>query len=165
MPCWRPPPAAAARSRSDRARPCLCRGLRRRPGGELDRAPRVSARMCLLPGAPPSARGGYSEFTLDLRDRAGFFVEEFVVDLAPAAELADLEEFLRGRELTRVDQFRVDRAVAVFGPDFLAFGRTEEFEEFFRGRLRRRFGDGDRGFDLDRRVGDDVFDVLAFFFG
>src|SRR5258707_14742206 len=121
--------------------------------------------MVRLPGAQPSARGGHSEFGLDLRDGTAFVVEEFVVDLAPAAELADLEQVLRGRELLRVNELRVDRAVAIFGPQFLTFVRPEELEEIFRRRLRRAFGDRDRSFDQDRRGRHDVFDVFAFFFG
>src|SRR3954452_9944208 len=116
----------------------------------------------LLPGVPPSARGGDSEFTLDLRDRAGFFVEEIVVDFAPAAELADLEEIFRCRELLRVDEFRVDRAVPIFSPELLAGVGPEEIEEILSRGLGSVFGDRDRGLDQERRGRDDVFDVFAF---
>src|SRR6201999_2934190 len=112
-----------------------------------------------------SAGGGDAEFFLDLRDRALFFVEELVLRFGPAAEFRDLEKtFLGSGELFRVDQFRVDRPVAVFGPQFLTFVRPEEFQEVFGLGLRSFFGDRDRRFDLDRVRRDDVFDFFAFFF-
>src|SRR6185369_4749113 len=104
-----------------------CAPLAGRPGMRSERGG--------LPGAPPSAARGDSEFLLDLSDRAAFIVEEFVVDFAPAAEFADLEQILRGRELLRVDQLRVDRAIAVFGPQLLARVRPEPVDEVFRSRL------------------------------
>ena len=57
-----------------------------------------------------------------------------------------LNSFGGGRELLRVDQFRVDRAVAVFSPDFLAGVRPDELEEVFGGGLRGFLGDARSGF-------------------
>src|SRR4029077_2796468 len=111
-----------------------------------------------LPGVPPSAARRDSEFLLDLSNRAGFVIEEVVVDFAPAAELVDREEIVRGRELLRVDELLVDGAVPVFGPDFLSSIGPDTVEEVLSGRLRRVFADGDRSFDLDRRGGNHVFD-------
>src|SRR6476659_7714238 len=79
-----------------------------------------------------SAAGGNAEFGLDLGDGTGFVVEELVVDFAPAAELVDLEQLGRGRELFLVNQLRVDRAVAVLGPDVLTFIGPDEVEEILR---------------------------------
>ena len=63
-----------------------------------------------------------------------------------------------------VDQFRVDRAVAVLSPQFLAGVRPDVVEELLR-RLRGVFGDGDRGLDQDRAGRDHVVDVLALVLG
>src|SRR4051795_11693931 len=63
---------------------------------------------------------------LDLRDRPRVRVEELVVDLRPAAEVADREEPLRRRELgrVRVEHLLVDRAVAPVG-ELLLRGRRQ----------------------------------------
>src|SRR4051812_12919418 len=56
---------------------------------------------------------------LDGRNAPLVGVEELVAHLAPAAELVDREQLLRGRELRLVDQRRVDRAIALRGEDLL----------------------------------------------
>src|SRR6185312_2003877 len=137
---------------------------RAHPGQAQWPAPGCDGTICGV-GLHRSAGGRDAQFLLDLGDRTFFFVEEFVLDFAPAAEFGDLEEgFFRGGELFRVDQLLVDRAVTVFGPDFLAFVRPRPFQEVFGCGLRGFFGDRDRGFDLQRVGRDDVFDVFAFLF-
>src|SRR3954447_13048226 len=101
---------------------------------------------------------------LDLRDRALVRVEEVVVDLRPAAEVADREEALRRRELglVGVEDLLVDRPVAPVGERLLGLRREREAQE--RLGLRRVAGlreDGDRVLDEDRLVGDDVVDLLS----
>src|SRR5689334_4058155 len=63
--------------------------------------------------------GADTEALLDLGHEALVLVEELVGDHAPAAELLDREEVLRLGVLLRVDQARVDRAVALLREDLL----------------------------------------------
>src|SRR5436305_2788125 len=79
-----------------------------------------------------SASGADSQVLLDLRDRPVGLVEELGVDLVPAAELVDREQALGSRELLRIDQLRVDRAVAVLCPDLLTGVRPDEIKELLR---------------------------------
>src|SRR4051794_527139 len=101
---------------------------------------------------------------LDLRDRALVGVEEVVVDLRPAAEVADREEALRRRELrlVLVEDGLVDGPVAPVGERLLGRGRQGEVEKRLRllwvARLR---DDRDRVLDRDGLVGGHVVDLLA----
>src|SRR3954468_2011937 len=101
---------------------------------------------------------------LDRGDRPLVRVEEVVVDLRPAAEVADREEALRRRELrlVLVEDGLVDRPVAPVGERLLGRRRQREVQE--RLRLLRVAGlrdERDRVLDLDRLVGHDVVDLLA----
>src|SRR3954468_24077027 len=101
---------------------------------------------------------------LDLGDRALVGIEELVVDLRPAAEVADREEALRRRELRLVpgEDGPVDRPVAPVGEHLLRGRRQRVLHERLRllpvARLR---DDRDRVLDRDRLVGDHVVDLLA----
>ena len=81
-------------------------------------------------------------------------------DLVPAAELVDLEEVGRSRELRLVRELLQDWAVAVVLVDLLRLLGEEEVAEGLSLRIRI-LRDGDRVLDQDRLVGDDVVDVLA----
>src|SRR3954463_9272417 len=101
---------------------------------------------------------------LDLRDRALVRVEEVVVDLRPAAEVADREQALRRRELglVGVEDLLVDGPVAPVGERLLGLRRQGEVEERLRLLRVARLGDDrDRVLDRDRLVGDHVVDLLA----
>src|SRR3954469_21604981 len=68
----------------------------------------------------------------DLRHDALLGVEEVRVDLVPAAELRDVEETLRGRELVRSLGALHHRAVALVHEDLLGGRRVEEVHEALR---------------------------------
>src|SRR3954447_6653345 len=106
------------------------------PGAAEESARRraVGSADCADPDPPAlsaSLRSGDPRRLLDLRDRALVRVEELVVDLRPAAEVADREEALRRRELrlVRGEDRLVDRAVAPVGERLLGVGREREVEE------------------------------------
>src|SRR5919206_643157 len=134
-----------------------------RPGAAEESARRRVARV----GAAElrvSLGSGDPRGLLDLGDRPLVRVEELVVDLRPAAEVADREEALRGRELRLVlgEDALVDGPVAPVGERLLRGCRQREVEERL-GLLRvARLRDGrDRVLDQDRLIGDDVVDLLA----
>src|SRR5687768_8326559 len=77
-------------------------------GAPLARRPRVAL-----------AGSADTQLLLDLRDRAVLRVEELRADLVPAAELVDLEQVRRSRELRLVRELLQDRAVAVILVDLL----------------------------------------------
>src|SRR3954469_14277701 len=115
-------------------------------------------------GLSASLGSGDPRRLLDLGDRALVGIEELVVDLRPAAEVADREQPLRRRELRLVlgkDGLR-DRPVAPVGEDLLRRRGQRVLHERLRllAVLRLR-DDGDRVLDRDRLVGDDVVDLLA----
>src|SRR3954451_15853377 len=119
-------------------------------------------------GLSASLGSGDPRRLLDLRDRALVRIEELVVDLRPAAEVADREQPLRRRELRLVlgEDGLVDRPVAPVGEDLLGRRRQRVLHERLRLRevLRLR-DDRDRVLDRDRLVGDDVVDLLALLLG
>src|SRR5919202_304440 len=105
---------------------------------------------------------------LDLGDRPLVGVEELVVDLRPAAEVADGEEPLRRRELRPVprEDRPVDRPVAPVGEHLLRDGRERVLHERLRLTQVLRLRDHrDRVLDRDRLVGDDIVDLLALLLG
>src|SRR3954447_5433102 len=111
-----------------------------------------------------SLGSGDSRRLLDLRDRPLVRVEELVVDLRPAAEVADGEQALRRRELglVGVEDLLVDGPVAPVGELLLGRRRQREVEERLRlRRMARLRDDRDRVLDQDRLVGDDVVHLLA----
>src|SRR3954470_11344744 len=65
----------------------------------------------------------------DLRHDALLGVEEVRVDLVPAAELRDVEQVLRRRELVRARRALHDRSVALAHEDLLGGGRVQEVHE------------------------------------
>src|SRR6187402_178252 len=73
--------------------------------------------------------GGDTQLLLDLCDRAVLRVEELRPDLVPAAELVDLEQVGRSRELRLILQLLQDRAVAVVLVDLLRLLCEEEVAE------------------------------------
>src|SRR3954454_20671918 len=98
--------AIRLRDATDMPRPRLAR----RRGG-ASRAARGAGRVASLAASALPLR------LEDLRDRPLVGIEELVVDLAPAAELPDLEQLLRARVLVCVHELRVYRAVALDGED------------------------------------------------
>src|SRR5215212_1220998 len=121
----------------------------------------------VLDGATAASLAGGSALPLgleDLRDDALLGIEELVVHVAPAPELAYLEQLWRRRE---VDAGRSrypldDRPVALGREDPLRLGRIEEVDEGLGLVEVLGLVDGrDRVLDLDRLVGHDVVDVLA----
>src|SRR3954453_10818088 len=133
------------------------------PGAAEERA-RRRATGSDRPALRASLGSGDSRGLLDRGDRPLVRVEELVVDLRPAAEVADREEALRCRDLrgVLVEDRLVHRAVAPVGEPLLGVGREREVEERLRLlRMRRRRHDRDRVLDEDRLVGDDVVDLLA----
>src|SRR3954469_24195612 len=101
---------------------------------------------------------------LDLGDRSLVGIEELVVDLRPAPEVADREEALRRRELRLVldEDGPVDRPVAPVGEHLLRGRRERVLHERLRLLCVLRLGDDrDRVLDRDRLVGDHVVDLLA----
>src|SRR4051795_1993705 len=131
---------------------------RRRAVGRADDAAGLSA----------SLGSGDPRRLLDLGDRALVGIEELVVDLRPAAEVADREQPLRRRELRLVlgEDALVDRPVAPVREDLLRRGRQRVLHERLRllAVLRLR-DDRDRVLDGDRLVGDDVVDLLPLLLG
>src|SRR5215218_5227761 len=120
------------------------------------------------PGVRASLRSGDSRGFLDLRHRSGLGVEEVVVDLRPAAEVADREQALGGGEPRRVAlQHRlVHRPVAPLGELLLRRRRERVTDERLGlGRVLRALDDRDGVLDQDRLVGDDVVDLLALALG
>src|SRR5207244_8464301 len=108
------------------------------------------------------ACSGHPQLLLDAGHDALLGVEELVRDRAPAAELRDVEQLLRGREPLRVDQALVDRAVALRGVDLLSLRRLEEVHERLRLlRVARLLRGRDRVLDQDRLVGDHVVELDA----
>src|SRR3954463_15996518 len=78
------------------------------------------------------ALAGFSALPLvleDLRHDALLGVEEVRVDLVPAAELRDVEQFARLRELVRGGRVLHDGAVALAYEDLLGGRRVEEVHE------------------------------------
>src|SRR4051812_4470894 len=133
------------------------------PGAAEERA-RRRATGSDRPALRASLGSGDSRGLLDRGDRPLVRVEELVVDLRPAAEVADREEALRRRELrlVRGEDRLVDRAVAPVGEHLLGSGRERVLHERLRLRLVLRLGDDRDGvLDRDRLVGDDVVDLLA----
>src|SRR4051812_9032113 len=65
----------------------------------------------------------------DLRHDAVLGVEELRVDLVPAAELRDLEQLRRRRELVCARGVLHHRAEALVHEDLLGLGRVEEVHE------------------------------------
>src|SRR3954465_8407237 len=132
--------------------------VRRRAVGRADDAAGLSA----------SLGSGDPRRLLDLRDRALVRIEELVVDLRPAAEVADREQALRRRELRLVlgEDALVDRPVAPVGEDLLRRRRQRVLHERLRLlEVLRLRDDRDRVLDGDRLVGDDVVDLLALLLG
>src|SRR5688572_19735900 len=138
-------------------------------------APRAVPRLRLKspPGRPvvgrPSAAAllanGDADGLLDVGHDAAGGVEELLRHLGPAAEVLDREQPLGGREWL-VELHVGDRAVAVLGEDLLGLLALEVLEE--RGgllRVLRRLRHRDGVLDEDRRVGDDVVDLLALLLG
>src|SRR3954466_2065537 len=119
-------------------------------------------------GLRASLGSGDPRRLLDLGDRALVGIEELVVDLRPAAEVADREQPLRRRELRLVlgKDGLVDRPVAPVGEDLLRRRRQRVLHERLRLLAVLRLGhDRDRVLDGDRLVGDDVVDLLALLLG
>src|SRR3954470_8273930 len=86
-------------------------------------------------GAAATWLAGLSALPLaleNLRHDALLGVEEVRVDLVPAAELRDVEQVLRGRELVRPRGVLHDRAVALLREDLLGGRRVEEVHEALR---------------------------------
>src|SRR3954462_5493285 len=126
---------------------------RERPAGRRAGARAVTA----------STVSGDPRLLLDLREGARRRVEERVVDLAPAAEVADREEARRRRKLRRVglQDGLVDGPVAPVGELLLRrLGEREAHERLRLGQRLALLHDGDRVLDRDRPVGDHVVDVL-----
>src|SRR6188474_2079325 len=65
----------------------------------------------------------------DLRHDAVLGVEEVRVDLVPAAELRDVEQVRRLRELVRARRVLHNRAIALAHEDLLGLGGVEEVHE------------------------------------
>src|SRR3954470_8241099 len=89
-------------------------------------------------GAAATWLAGLSALPLaleDLRHDALLGVEEVRVDLVPAAELRDVEQVLRRRELVRARSVLHDGAVALVHEDLLGLRRVEEVHEAL-GQLR-----------------------------
>src|SRR6187200_243865 len=126
-------------------------------------APRSPRRRTAAP-VRASLGSGHPRVLLDLRHRARVGVEELVVDLRPAAEVADREQPLRRREPRGrlPGHRRVHGAVAPRGEGALRRRRDRVARERLglraMGRLR---DDRDRVLDQDRLSGDDVIDLLA----
>src|SRR3954447_1493530 len=135
------------------------------PGAAEERARRPKTDPPAACAAVSASLGsGDPRRLLDLGDRPVVRIEERVVDLRPAAEVADREEALRRRELglVGVEDLLVDRPVAPVGERLLGLRREREAQE--RLGLRRVAGlrkDGDRVLDEDRLVGDDVVALLS----
>src|SRR5579862_9997294 len=128
-------------------------------------APRARARALGIRAT--STASGDSEALLDFRHDPVRGVEELRVDLVPAADVADLEQLRRERELRMraarellLDRGQ-DRAEAVLCPDRLRCRRVQPVHELLRGGLVRTLHGGDRRLDLDRRLRDEVVDGLA----
>src|SRR3954464_12539746 len=132
---------------------------RRRADGRAEEA---------APGLSASLGSGDPRRLLDLRDRTLVGIEELVVDLRPAAEVADREQALRRRELRLVlgEDALVDRPVAPVGEDLLRRRRQRVLHERLRLlQVPRLRADGDRVLDRDRLVRDHVVDLLALLLG
>src|SRR3954452_6455177 len=110
-----------------------------------------------------STASGNSERLLDLRDDAVRRVEELLLDLGPATDVADLEELRARRELRLVLlQHRGIRGTEpVLGPDRLRGRCVEPVHELFRLGLVAAVDRGERRFDLKRRLRDQVEDGPA----
>src|SRR5215204_1724375 len=98
----------------------------------------------------------------DLRHHALLRVEEVGVHLVPAAELRDVEQVGRLRELVGAGRVLHDGAVPLAHEDPLGLLGVEEVDE----RLRERgilglAGRGDRVLDEDGLLGHDVVEILA----
>src|SRR3954469_17302425 len=135
------------------------------PGAAEERARRRAVRFGAAGAAVRASLGsGDPRRLLDLRDRPLVRVEELVIDLRPAAEVADGEQALRRRELglVGVEDLLVDGPVAPVGELLLGRRRQREVEERLRlRRMARLRDDRDRVLDQDRLVGDDVVHLLA----
>src|SRR4051794_27708393 len=133
------------------------------PGAAEERARRRAVRAAAAE-VSASLGSGDPRRLLDLGDRPLVRVEELVVDLRPAAEVADREQALRRRELglVGVEDLLVDGPVAPVGERLLRGRREGEVEEGL-GLLRvaRLRDDRDRVLDRDRLVGGHVVDLLA----
>src|SRR6185295_486722 len=135
------------------------------PGAAEERARRRAVGVAAPAAEVRTSLGsGDPRRLLDLRDRALVRIEEVVVDLRPATEVADREQALRRRELglVRVEDPLVDGPVAPVGERLLRLRRQREVEErLCLLRMARLRDDRDRVLDQDRLVGDDVVDLLA----
>src|SRR4051794_37927594 len=150
--------SVATPSPSVRAGPVPEESARRRADGRAGDAAGLRA----------SLGSGDPRRLLDVGDRALVGIEELVVDLRPAAEVADREQSLRRRELRLVlgEDALVDRPVAPVGEDLLRRRRQGVVHERLRLlEVLRLRDDRDRVLDGDRLVGDDVVDLLALLLG
>src|SRR3954447_4106773 len=133
------------------------------PGAAEERARRRAAGAGAADVRGALGSGGPRRL-LDLGHRPLVRVEELVVDLRPAAEVADREEPLRRRELgrVRVEHLLVDRAVAPVGELLLRGRRQRVAHERLRlPEVARLRDDRDRVLDRDRLFGGHVVDLLA----
>src|SRR3954471_21881672 len=104
----------------------------------LRAAPGMGTALETTGGAAVAWLAGLSALPLvleDLRHDALLGVEEVRVDLVPAAELRDVEQVLRRRELVGAGGVLHDRAVALAHEDLLGGRRVEEVHEAL-GELR-----------------------------
>src|SRR6185503_15583118 len=132
----------------------------------LRAAPGIGTTLGTAGGAAAVASlAGLSALSLvleDLRHDALLGVEELGVDLVPSAELRDLEQLRRRRELVGARCALHDRAVALVREDLLSLGRVQEVDEALSQlRILGVARGGNRVLDQDRLVGHDVVDVLA----
>src|SRR5215213_5948852 len=125
----------------------------------------------VLGGATAASLAGGSALPLgieDLRDDALLRIEELVVHVTPAAELADLEQLRRLREVDAGGSRHAlhHRPVPLAREDLLRLGREEVVDEGLCLVEVLRLVDGRHGvLDQDRLVRHHVVDVLAFLLG
>src|SRR5882724_1659347 len=123
-----------------------------RPGASERRAP----------GAAESASALAATRAYELDHDSGLRVEEFLLDLRPAADVLDREQLRSSREVEAARGGRHDGPVAVLREDLLRVERPQELQERLRlRRMLRGRGDGDRVFDQDRRLRDHELDGLT----
>src|SRR5436190_6330035 len=104
--------------------------------------------------------------SLDRGHDARVRVEELLLDLRPAPDIADREQLLRVRETRlRADRLQ-DRSVTRLSEQRLRLFRVKELDERVRlGGVLRRLRDGDRILDQDRRLRRDPVHRLALVLG